>query len=64
MNSHKSNAAQSEAVREVSLRIPLSKLMCLLYNGSLHAEDFSCIDCSSTELIRRSLLSVCISSIE
>ncbi|QFY42566.1 hypothetical protein F6R98_07995 [Candidatus Methylospira mobilis] len=58
MNSSKPDAAQPELIREVSLRISISKLLRLLCDGTLHAEDFSCLDWSSREIIRRSLLSV------
>ena len=44
---------------EVCLCIPVAKLLPLFLNGSLHAEDFRCLDLHSKDLIRLLLLSSC-----
>lgn len=53
------NAVASECVDEVSLRIPTVKLLSLFLSGSLHVEDFRCLDPCSKNLVQRLLLSAC-----
>lgn len=53
------DAASSECDGEVCLRIPAAKLLALFVSGSLHVEDFRCLDPCSKNLVRRLLLSAC-----
>lgn len=46
-------------VCEVCLKMPTTKLLQLLYSGSLHVEDFRCLDAMSRDRVK-SLLLTCL----